>query len=168
MKRITFAVLASSTLLALSGAAIAQTTPATTASGAMPPADAPAAAAAPAVQKVSVKGLARFDFNRIDVNGDDGSRLMGEVRSMKNVTWQTIRVVGHTDSIGSDQYNRTLSQRRADAVESFLVGKGVKLDKIRTAAMGKSQPVASNATAAGRAANRRAEIEFQGLQTIAQ
>jgi OOP family OmpA-OmpF porin len=166
MTRITFAVLASSTVLALSGNALAQTSPATTASGAMPPADAPAAA--PAVQKVSVIGLAHFDFNRIDVNSDDGSKLMGEVRSMKNVTWQTIRVVGHTDSIGSDQYNRTLSQRRAEAVESFLVGKGVKLEKIRTAAMGKSQPIATNATPAGRAANRRAEIEFQGLQTIAQ
>lgn len=134
------------------------------------PADAPpaSAAASPAVQKVSVKGIARFDFDRTGVNDDDGTKLMTEVRSLKNVTWQTIRVVGHTDNIGADAYNLKLSQRRAEAVQAFLVGRGVKPERIHTAAMGKRQPIAPNTTASGRAANRRAEIEFQGLQAIGQ
>ena len=87
---------------------------------------------------------------------------------MKNVTWQTIQVTGHTDSIGSQDFNLKLSERRAQAVQAFLLEKGVKPEKIRTEAMGKLAPIASNKTAAGRAQNRRAEIEFVGLQTVAQ
>ena len=124
------------------------------------------AGAAPAVQKVSVKGVARFDFDKANVNTDDGGKLMSEVRSMKNVTWQTISVTGHTDSVGSDAYNQRLSQRRADAVQAFLIEKGVKPERIRTDGKGESSPIATNATAEGRSANRRTEIEFQGLQTV--
>jgi outer membrane protein OmpA-like peptidoglycan-associated protein len=130
------------------------------------PTDAPPAA--PAVQAVSVKGVARFDFDRTDVNAADGLKLMSEVRSMKNVTWQRISVVGHTDSIGSDAYNLRLSERRAQAVQAFLIDKGVKPERIRAEGKGKQSPVASNSTADGRAQNRRAEIEFQGLQTVSQ
>jgi OOP family OmpA-OmpF porin len=126
------------------------------------------AAPAPAVQKVSVKGVAQFDFDKADVNPDDGGKLMSEVRSMKNVTWQTISVVGHTDSVGPDAYNQGLSERRAKAVEAFLVGKGVKPERIRTSGKGETVPVASNQSASGRAMNRRTEIEFQGLQAVGQ
>jgi outer membrane protein OmpA-like peptidoglycan-associated protein len=132
-------------------------------------AQAPAAPAdAPALQKVSVKGVARFDFDRATVNPDDGTKLMAEVRSMKNVTWQQIRVVGHTDSLGADAYNKKLSERRAEAVQAFLVDKGVKPERIRPEGVGKAQPIATNATANGRALNRRTEIEFQGLQAVGQ
>jgi OmpA-OmpF porin, OOP family len=123
---------------------------------------------APAVQKVSVKGVARFDFNRAAVNPEDGMKLMSEVRSMKNVTWQTISVTGHTDSVGPDGYNQKLSERRADAVQSFLIEKGVKPERIRTAGKGEAIPIATNATSEGRAMNRRTEIEFQGLQSVQQ
>jgi OOP family OmpA-OmpF porin len=123
-------------------------------------------AASPAVQKVSVKGVARFDFDRSTVNPDDGTKLMSEVRSMKNVTWQTISVTGHTDSVGSEQYNQELSQRRAQAVQAFLIEKGVKPEKIKTDGKGPHVPVASNKTSSGRALNRRTEIEFVGLQSI--
>ena len=126
------------------------------------------ASAAPAVQKVSVKGTARFDFDRASVNPEDGQKLMSEVRSMKNVTWQTISVVGHTDSVGADAYNQKLSERRADAVQSFLIEKGVKPERIRTSGKGEAAPIAPNTTTQGRAMNRRTEIEFQGLQAVAQ
>jgi len=122
----------------------------------------------PAVQRVSVKGVAHFDFNREGLNTDEGAKLMTEVRSMKNVTWQTIQVSGHTDAIGSQDFNLKLSERRAQAVQAFLLEKGVKPEKIRTEAKGKLFPIASNKTADGRAQNRRAEIEFVGLQMIAQ
>jgi OmpA-OmpF porin, OOP family len=124
--------------------------------------------ASPAVQKVSVKGVARFGFDRTSVNEDDGSQLMKEVRSMKNVTWQTITVTGHTDSVGPVSYNERLAERRAAAVQEFLIGRGVKPERIRLDAKGPHAPVASNRTREGRAQNRRAEIEFVGLQSLAQ
>jgi OOP family OmpA-OmpF porin len=124
------------------------------------------AGANPVVQKVSVKGVARFDFNKAAVKPDDGGKLMGEVRAMKNVTWQTISVTGHTDSVGSDAYNQRLSERRAAAVQEFLIGRGVKPERIRTEGKGESTPIATNATSSGRSMNRRTEIEFQGLQTV--
>jgi OmpA-OmpF porin, OOP family len=124
--------------------------------------------ASPAVQKVSVKGVARFGFDRTSVNEDDGGKLMKEVRSMKNVTWQTITVTGHTDSIGPVGYNEKLAERRAEAVQAFLIGRGVKPERIRMDAKGPHAPVASNKTRDGRAQNRRAEIEFVGLQSLAQ
>lgn len=127
-------------------------------------ADAPAA---PAVQKVRVAGVARFDFNGAAINPDDGAKIMSEVRSMKNVTWQTINVAGHTDSIGSDSYNQKLSERRAQAVQAYLIDKGVKPERIKPEGKGKSSPIASNKTASGRALNRRSEIEFLGVQSLA-
>jgi len=153
----TFAVAAGT--LCLSLAAVAQTPAA--------PADAPAAAA-PTLQKVSVKGIARFDFDQASVNPEDGIKLMTEVRSMKNVTWQVIRVVGHTDSVGADGYNKQLSERRAEAVQAFLIDKGVKPERIQASGVGKLEPIASNKTSTGRAQNRRTEIEFQGLQAVGQ
>jgi OmpA-OmpF porin, OOP family len=148
-------VLAASVSLVLASSAFAQSTPAPD-------------AATPAVQKVSVKGTARFDFNKAQVNEEDGVKLMKEVRSMKNVTWQTISVTGHTDNIGPEPYNVKLSEKRAAAVQEFLVGKGVKPERIKTEAKGPREPIATNKTRDGRAQNRRTEIEFVGLQSVAQ
>ena len=125
-------------------------------------------AVSPAVQKVSVKGTARFDPAKAEINSEDGTRLMTEVRSVKNVSWQTIRVTGHTDSLGPEDYNQSLSERRAEAVQAFLIDKGVKPERIRIDARGETTPVASNKTASGRSQNRRVEIEFQGVQSLAQ
>jgi outer membrane protein OmpA-like peptidoglycan-associated protein len=124
--------------------------------------------ATPVVQKVSVKGTAHFDFDRASLNTDEGAKLMAEVRSMKNVTWQTISVTGHADSVGPDEYNEQLSARRAREVQDFLLDKGVKPEKIRLEAQGEKAPIADNTTAPGRAQNRRVEIEFVGLQALAQ
>ncbi len=69
-----------------------------------------------------------------------------------------IDVLGHTDATGSDTYNMTLSQRRADSVANYLAGRGVQRARMGTQGMGESQPIATNDTAAGRALNRRVEI----------
>jgi outer membrane protein OmpA-like peptidoglycan-associated protein len=69
-----------------------------------------------------------------------------------------IRVVGHTDSTGSQAYNQRLSERRADAVAAVLIENGVPGRRVVTQGMGPNDPVATNATAAGRAQNRRVEI----------
>jgi outer membrane protein OmpA-like peptidoglycan-associated protein len=69
-------------------------------------------------------------------------------------------VEGHTDSQGKDGYNQSLSQRRADAVRSYLVSRGIAADMIQAVGKGEIEPIADNKTAEGRANNRRVEIEI--------
>jgi outer membrane protein OmpA-like peptidoglycan-associated protein len=70
----------------------------------------------------------------------------------------SIRIAGHTDSIGEDEYNRDLSWRRATAVADYLVTRGVSASHIETVGMGESTPVGSNDTTSGREENRRVEV----------
>lgn len=72
-----------------------------------------------------------------------------------------VRVEGHTDSHGTDEYNQRLSERRAQAVMSYLTSHGVPADKLSSLGMGESKPIADNATKAGRAENRRVEFHLQ-------
>ena len=69
-----------------------------------------------------------------------------------------VEVAGHTDSTGSDAYNQGLSERRANAVSTYLRGHGVIPERLITVGMGESRPIADNSTAEGRQANRRVEI----------
>lgn len=69
-----------------------------------------------------------------------------------------VRIIGHTDNTGTYQINQPLSENRAMSVRNYLIGKGVNGSRITTTGVADSQPVASNATAAGRAQNRRVEI----------
>ena len=71
-----------------------------------------------------------------------------------------IDVYGHTDSVGSDAYNQTLSERRATSVADYLASRGVQTARIGTRGYGETQPIASNDTDEGRAANRRVEIKI--------
>jgi outer membrane protein OmpA-like peptidoglycan-associated protein len=74
-----------------------------------------------------------------------------------------IDVYGHTDSTGGDQYNFDLSQRRALSVANYLSGQGVDSRRFSVSGFGKTRPIASNATEAGRAQNRRVEIQISPL-----
>ena len=69
-----------------------------------------------------------------------------------------VEVAGHTDSTGSEQYNQSLSERRATSVSRYLQGRGVMSQRLITVGMGELRPVADNGTPAGRQANRRVEI----------
>ena len=82
---------------------------------------------------------------------------------LKKFNRTLIDVYGHTDSDGSEDYNYGLSQRRAGSVASFLSSQGVDSRRFITRGYGESQPIASNTTAAGKAANRRVEIQITPL-----
>jgi outer membrane protein OmpA-like peptidoglycan-associated protein len=71
-----------------------------------------------------------------------------------------VDVLGHTDSVGSDAFNQTLSEQRSSSVASYLTGRGVKQARLATRGYGESQPRASNTTEEGRASNRRVEIRL--------
>ena len=73
-----------------------------------------------------------------------------------------LQVEGHTDSIGTDEYNRRLSEQRAGAVRDYLIQQGISADAITAAGFGKSEPVASNDTPEGRQQNRRVELVVSG------
>jgi len=119
------------------------------------------------VEKVSVRAVAHFDFARSGVRPADQGALLADVGKMKDVTWQSVTATGHTDNVGSEAYNQRLSQERARAVKSYLVGKGLSPEMITADGKGEAGPVADNASAAGRAKNRRTEIEFQGVRNAA-
>ena len=75
-----------------------------------------------------------------------------------------VDVLGHTDSTGSDAYNQSLSERRAESVANFLANSGVQRARLATRGYGESQPIASNSTEEGRAANRRVEIKIVPIE----
>ena len=72
-----------------------------------------------------------------------------------------VEIAGHTDNVGTPEYNRILSQSRADAARAYLIEKGISPEQIIATGYGMEQPVATNETEAGRAQNRRVEIRFQ-------
>jgi outer membrane protein OmpA-like peptidoglycan-associated protein len=84
--------------------------------------------------------------------------LRSVAQSLQNYPNTTVQVIGHTDSTGSAAYNQGLSERRAQAVTNVLVNSGVPAWRIQSLGRGFNQPVASNDTPQGRAANRRVEI----------
>jgi len=73
-----------------------------------------------------------------------------------------LQIDGYTDSIGSDEYNQTLSDKRAEAVRDFLVSNGVSMNNVAARGLGKADPVADNSTAQGRQLNRRVEMIVSG------
>jgi outer membrane protein OmpA-like peptidoglycan-associated protein len=86
--------------------------------------------------------------------------------SLDNYPNTDIVVVGHTDSNGSDSYNQGLSERRANAAVVFLVSRGVARARLRAAGRGKTEPVATNDTDAGRQKNRRVEVAIYANETL--
>lgn len=119
------------------------------------------------VEKVSVRAVAYFDFDRASLRPEDQALILADVGKMKNVTWQTVTATGHTDSVGAARYNARLAARRAQAIKGYLVGKGLDGTMIKTQSRAAQQPAADNQSSDGRAKNRRTEIEFQGVQTAA-
>jgi outer membrane protein OmpA-like peptidoglycan-associated protein len=103
-----------------------------------------------------------FDFNKYTLKAEARERLAkisGIVLAYPDLKLQ---IDGYTDSVGSDAYNQTLSDKRAEAVRDFLVSNGVGMNNVAAEGMGKADPVADNSTAQGRQLNRRVEMIVSG------
>ena len=125
---------------------------------------APAQPAPPAASKVTYAADAFFDFDKYVLKPEGKAKLDDLVGKVKGVNLEVIIAVGHTDSIGTVEYNQKLSVRRAEAVKAYLVSKGIEKNRVYTEGKGEKQPVADNKTAEGRAKNRRVEIEVVGTR----
>jgi OOP family OmpA-OmpF porin len=132
------------------------------------PAPAPAPAPVPTSEKVSYSADAFFDFDKAVLKPAGKASLDDLVSKLKDINLEVIIAVGHTDSVGTDEYNQKLSVRRAEAVKAYLQSKGVEANRVYTEGKGEKQPVADNKTAAGRAKNRRVEIEVVGTRSSQQ
>ncbi|MGK9476558.1 OmpA family protein [Melioribacter sp. OK-6-Me] len=99
-----------------------------------------------------------FEFNSAELTAESYPILYDAVKTLLANPDMKVEIQGYTDNIGSEEYNKKLSQKRADAVKNYLIAKGVNGDRLTSVGYGESNPIADNKTAEGRAANRR--IEF--------
>jgi OOP family OmpA-OmpF porin len=125
---------------------------------------APAPAPKPVTEKVTFAADVFFDFDKSVLKPEGKAKLDDLVGKLKGIALEVIIAIGHTDSIGTAEYNQKLSVRRAEAVKAYLVSKGIEPNRIYTEGKGKTQPIADNRTAEGRAKNRRVEIEVVGTR----
>jgi len=124
------------------------------------PPPAPAPAAAPAPKKLVLEGV-NFDHDRATLRQDAYPILDQAAEALKEWGDVKVEVNGYTDSRGKDRYNLRLSQRRAEAVRNYLIGKGIAPERLIAKGFGESRPVADNKTEEGRFKNRRVELVEQ-------
>ncbi|CAM3626853.1 outer membrane protein OmpA [Polynucleobacter brandtiae] len=126
------------------------------------------AAAAPAVtqSKITLQADTLYDFDKATLKPEGKATLDKIAKDLGKIKLEVIIAVGNTDSVGTDAYNMALGQRRAQSVKAYLVSKGVDGSRVYTESKGKSNPVASNATAEGRSKNRRTDIEVVGTAAV--
>jgi outer membrane protein OmpA-like peptidoglycan-associated protein len=113
---------------------------------------------------ITLAGGVLFASNKSQLLPGAQTSLAQIAEAIKSQDDKKVLIEGHTDSRGSDATNQALSKARADSVASFLVSNGVPQDRVTTAGLGPSRPVADNATPEGRANNRRVEIVIQQLE----
>ena len=142
-------------------------TPATAAKGCDGFLEAKAAAQPKVTQtKITLQADTLYDFDKATLKPEGKATLDKVAADLAKIKLEVIIAVGNTDSVGTDAYNLALGQRRAQSVKAYLVSKGVDGGRIYTESKGESNPVASNATAEGRAKNRRTDIEVVGTVAL--
>ena len=121
---------------------------------------APAPPPMPVYEKHTVSATALFDFDKATLKpaGKEAIHGIDEEIKASGSKVLAVNVVGYTDSVGTEEYNQELSVRRANAVKEYMVSEDIDSGLINVKGMGEADPVASNATEAGRAENRRVEI----------
>ena len=121
--------------------------------------------------KLNIPSDISFDTGRSDIKANFRQVLDHFGQSLRDNPGSTVRIIGHTDSTGSDAINNPLSLQRAESTRAYLADRGVNPARITVEGRGESQPIADNNTDAGRARNRRVEIyvgEQQASATQAQ
>lgn len=125
------------------------------------------AAAAAGSVRATLNAAIHFDYDQSDLRADDRALLDAKVPILQANPNVKIRVAGHTDERGSDEYNLALGQRRAATVKRYLVDHGIADARIETISYGEERPVAQGSDETAYAQNRRAEFEITaGAQTL--
>jgi outer membrane protein OmpA-like peptidoglycan-associated protein len=101
-----------------------------------------------------------FDFDKATLRPESTNELERLTKLLQDVPTLKIEIGGHTDSKGADDYNKKLSDNRAKAVVTYLIGKGIAADRLTSAGYGEEQPIATNDTDEGRQMNRRTEFKI--------
>ena len=109
----------------------------------------------------------RFRTNSSLLERSSYPALNRMIQALKTHPDYSLRIIGHADSRGTDEYNQGLSERRAASAKSYFTGKGVDTSRILTEGRGESEPAAPNTTKAGMSQNRRAEFRFEFFPTPA-
>ena len=107
-----------------------------------------------------------FDFDSDVLRTEARKNLTTFAQSLDKYPNTEVLIVGHTDAKGTDEYNRSLSARRASAAESFLASQGVTRTRLRSTGRGEAEPIATNDTDAGRQQNRRVEVAIYASQAL--
>lgn len=108
--------------------------------------------------KILIKQTIFFDFNKASIKPISYGLLVEVAQALKEHANLKVRVEGHTDSRGNPEYNRKLSQNRAESVRNFLIGQGIPPERLEAMGYGMTQPIADNRTEEGRTQNRRVEF----------
>lgn len=116
---------------------------------------------APRAERTIILDNVLFDFDKTAIKPDGAKVLDRLIAFLKENPDRKVELEGHTDSVGTDQYNQGLSERRAASVRDYVVKGGVDKGRIATRGFGESKPIADNKTADGRAKNRRVEIKVR-------
>ncbi|QXI39600.1 OmpA family protein [Pseudomonas xantholysinigenes] len=123
-------------------------------------APAPAPVATPEVITLDDQGQVLFAFDSAELTAGAQQRLHSLLPKLNDPSVTSVKVVGHTDSVGSDSYNQKLSERRASSVAEYLISQGLAPTKVTSQGRGEAEPVADNDTDEGRAHNRRVELHL--------
>jgi len=113
----------------------------------------------PKPKRVIVLQGANFGFDSAELTPETQAILDEQAVILEKESDVRVEIEGHADSIGPEEYNQGLSERRAKAVEEYLVSKGISADRLEVMGYGVSQPIAPNDTKEGRAMNRRVELK---------
>lgn len=110
---------------------------------------------------ISVTLHVNFPHNSSVIPASNESDVVDLVKILHDNPPAKVAIIGHTDDVGSDKFNQTLSEKRSKAMGDKLIANGISADRITTTGMGEKQPVASNKTAQGRAQNRRIQVNLK-------
>ncbi len=109
-------------------------------------------------ERIAIVTNINFDFDRAVVREDVKKRLARVIQLLKEMPEVDVQIVGYTDDIGSAEYNRALSLRRAESVRDYIVTRGIDATRLSVSGRGKTDPLVPNSTPEGRAVNRRVEF----------